>query len=326
MGVAVAASAPAAKDDDEEAARRNAEIVYNSEEEVAKNSRILIGESQVMADSDGYFVAAVEGSGEALVTISITGRSTVQTSVYPVLLGKEPQPVTRGNGYTVRYAQFGKPGLRVTISETPFLARKLTIDGGGGGGFGFGRQVPGEKKGQRMTASLGVERRELLGDFGVRGSVFYTSAPQTVVPNTVTTKMMGIYDWAFWGEENVLRIGAGSEIFYAQIAKPKSNATGTPQYATIPEQVTSPLVHLSLHTVLFDRVVIAPTYEVTPLYVAGIGYYPSYSPSFEIGMKFMKKWFATFNFGSEVHRYPTITGETKLQLDYYAVSVRRGVL
>jgi hypothetical protein len=64
---------------------------------------------------------------------------------------------------------------------------------------------------------------------------------------------------------------------------------------------------------------------VTPLYVNGAGFYPSLSPHLELGYKLQKNAAIILAAGSEIHRFPSVVGETKLQLDYLLLNFKRGL-
>jgi hypothetical protein len=304
-----------------------APVNFESFDDLVKGLTINIGDQLVKPNKAGYFAAEFESSAEVPMVIKLIGRKTIRTTTFPALIGQEAAPVARGEGYAARLAEFSKPKLNVVISETPFLAKKTTLDGGLGGGYGYGRQIPGEKRGQRMVTLLGIERRGIFGDFGARGGLFYTRAPSTVVPQTFTARASGFYDWTIIDDNLTMRFGGGFEVFSAQVKyKKTTNASATtPPAALIPQQVSAPLVSLAIHTVLFNSIVFSPTIVYTPLYVASIGFYPSVSPSLEFGYKLNKNWILMTQFGSETHRFPSVAGETKLQMDYGLITLKRGI-
>jgi hypothetical protein len=61
------------------------------------------------------------------------------------------------------------------------------------------------------------------------------------------------------------------------------------------------------------------------LYISAVGFYPAFSPSLDIGYKIKKDLFAMLSAGSEVHRFPSELGETKLQMDYLILTLKRGL-
>jgi hypothetical protein len=177
-----------------------------------------------------------------------------------------------------------------------------------------------------MVAGVGIERRNLYGDIGARGTLFYTRAPETVLPQTQTLRGMLFYQLDLGEDDLAIRFAGGSEIFHAQVKQPDKRTTDLDIPASkIPQQVLAPLVSLSLHSVVFKNILLSMAYTVTPLYLSDVGYYPSTSPSFEIGFKFFRNWIATLQTGSELHRYPSVLGETKLQMDYALLTFKRGI-
>ena len=123
------------------------------------------------------------------------------------------------------------------------------------------------------------------------------------------------------------RLGAGLELFHAKLTQPKKKiitASDVPT-ANIPQQVLAPMLTFSMHTILFDRLIVSPSLVVTPLYIASIGLYTSSSPGLEISAKVVKNWIVALQLGTEVHRYPSQLGETRLQLDYGLLTFKRGV-
>ena len=300
-------------------------ITFESFAELIANTHIKIGDKQVLANENGYFVAEFEQAGtEVPIEIKVTDRKTISTKFYPVVVGTDAVSITNGQGYAARQATFGHEKLSITISETPFLAKKTTFDGGLGGGLGYGRQVPGEKPGQRMVAITGIERRQLYGEFGARAGLLYTRAAKTVVPQTFTFRAALFYDWALLDNDLTMRIGGGMEAFNAQIKEAENAKPGQPS-VLVPQQVSAPLVSLGIHTVLFDRVIFSPVLAVTPLYIASVGFYPSINPVFEFGVKVAGDWIVMVQTGSETHRFPSALGETKLRIDFTTLTLKTGL-
>jgi hypothetical protein len=302
-------------------------VTIRSVADVVKMTRIKIAEQVVAPDANGWFVAEIAQQMEYAVDVQVRGFKGINQKVYPSLIGTAVSPVARGNGYYGRSAEFNKPQLAVKIVETPYLAKKTTIDGGLGGGYGFGREVPGEKKGQRTVAGLGLERRDWYGSLGYRAGIFYSRAPATVVPSTYNIRASAFYDGELIEGDLFARAGLGLELFHAQLTKPKKKiitASDVPT-ANIPQQVLAPMLTFSMHTILFDRWIVSPSLVVTPLYISSIGLYTSTSPGLEISAKVFKTWIVALQLGTEVHRYPSQLGETRLQLDYSLLTFKRGV-
>ncbi len=300
---------------------------FRSVADVIKMTQIKIGDQKITADANGWFVTEVPQQMEYSLEIFVRGYTPINQKVFALLLSAEVSPVSKGIGYYGRSAEFNKPQLAVKIIETPYLAKKITVDGGLGGGYGFGREVPGEKKGQRTVAGLGLERRDWYGALGYRGGIFYSRAPATVVPSTYTIRASTFYDGELMEGDLFARLGAGLELFHAKLTQPKKKiitASDVPT-ANIPQQVLAPMLTFSMHTVLFDRLIVSPSLVVTPLYIASIGLYTSSSPGLEISAKVFKNWIAALQLGTEVHRYPSQLGETRLQLDYGLLTFKRGV-
>ena len=296
-------------------------------EETLKNTKINIGDQQVKPNADGFFVAEFTSLNEVDLETSIPRRKSVQVKIRPILLSGTPFAVTNGEGYSRVVAEFSKQTLKVVIRETIFLAKTTTIDGGFGGGIGYGRQVPGERKGQRTVTLIGLERREIFDLVGARVGAFYTRSTKTVVPQTITLRGSGFYDYKFFDDALIVRLGGGMELFMAKIKNLKSGKAADPNkpQVLIPEQVSAPLVSLNIYSVLFDWAIVSASLIVTPLYVPTVGFYPSINPSMEVGTKINKKWLLVAQAGSETHRFPSVYGETKLQFDYTSLSLRLGL-
>jgi hypothetical protein len=295
--------------------------------ELIKMTRVMIGDQKITPDDQGWFVAELPQQAEYAVEVMVGGYQTVSHSVFASLVTMDVVPVSRGIGYYGRSAEFNRPRLAIKIVETPYLAKKTTIDGGLGGGYGFGREVPGEKKGQRTVAGVGIERRDWFGSMGYRGSLFYSRAPATVVPSTYTIRGSLFYDGEILEGDLFARAGLGLEMFHAKITQPKKKivTAGDIPTSNIPQQVLAPMLTFSLHTIFFDRLIVSPSLVVTPLYIASVGLYTSTSPGLEFSAKVFKNWIAALQLGTEVHRYPSQLGETRLQLDYGLLTFKRGV-
>jgi len=298
-----------------------------SVEDVLKWTSITIGDQKIIPDASGWFVMEVAQQVEYQVEVVARGYKALISTVYPVLVSAEMSNVTKGQGYSAGSAEFNKPKLGIKVTETPFLAKKTIIDGGLGGGYGFGREVPGEKKGQRTVAIAGLERREWYDSFGYRAGLLYSRAPATVVPSTYTVRASSFYDGSLMEDELFFRVGAGVELFHAKLTQPKEKIVTASELPTanIPQQVLSPMLTFSMHTVFLDRWIVSPSLVVTPLYIASIGFYTSKSPGLEVSTKFSKNWILSLQVGAEVHRYPSQLGETRLQLDYGLLTFKRGV-
>jgi hypothetical protein len=295
-------------------------------EQLLNNTQIKISGTQIKALANGWFVFEVADPSEQAIEIKSPGRKPLTIRSMPMLVSSEIKPVTGSTSYKARIAMFQKPKLTIYISETPLFTEKISIDGGAGGGLGYGRQVPGERQGERIVAMIGLEQREILRSFGVRASLFYTNAGRTVVPNTVTTRGLGFYDFDLYDDSWAVRATTGMEIFYSQITPPKNRSQeDRNKSALIPSQVSSPIIGLSVHKLIRNKVTLGSSLFVTPLYVTEAGLYPSYSPQIELGYKFQKNLAAVLTAGSEVHRFPSVLGETKLQLDYLLLNFKRGL-
>ncbi|MEI8025143.1 MAG: hypothetical protein WCI18_02230 [Pseudomonadota bacterium] len=295
--------------------------------DVVKWAHITVGEQNIIPEANGWFVIEVAKQMEYQVEMVVPGYKPLTSKVYALLVSADVSQVTKGQGYSTRSAEFNKPALAIKVTETPYLAKKTIIDGGLGGGYGFGREVPGEKKGQRTVALFGLERREWYDAFGCRAGLFYSRAPATVVPSTYTVRTSGFYDGSMLEDELFFRVGAGFEWFHAKLTEPKEKVITESDLPTanIPQQVLSPMFTLSMHTILFDRLIVSPSLVVTPLYIASIGFYTSKSPGLEVSAKVFKNWILALQVGTEVHRYPSQLGETRLLLDYGLLTLKRGV-
>jgi hypothetical protein len=295
-------------------------------DQLLNKTQIKISGTQIKVSSNGWFVFEVTDSSEQAIEIKSPGRKPLTIRSMPMLVSSEIKPITGSTSYKARTALFQKPQLKIYISETPLFTEKTSIDGGAGGGLGYGRQVPGERKGERIVSMIGIEQREILRSFGVRASLFYTNAGRTVVPNTVTIRGLGFYDFDLYDDSWAVRATTGMEIFYSQITPPKNRSQeDRNKSALIPSQVSSPIIGLSVHKLIRNKVTLGSSLFVTPLYVTEAGLYPSFSPQIELGYKFQKNLAAVLTAGSEVHRFPSVLGETKLQLDYLLLNFKRGL-
>lgn len=295
-------------------------------EQILSQTQVKIGGALVKVTANGWFVFEVVSTSEQTIEIKAPGRKPLTIRSMPTLLSSEKDPVTGSLRYKARMAIFHKPNLAIYISETPLFVEKTSIDGGAGGGLGYGRQVPGERRGERVASMIGIEQREIFEKFGVRASLFYTNAGQTVVPNTLTSRGLIFYDFDVDDDSYAIRAATGIEIFYSQITRPRNRSKDDPiKSALIPSQVSSPILGTSIHKLIRNKFTIGSTIFVTPLYVNEAGFYPSISPQIEFGYKFQKSLSAVIAAGSEVHRFPSILGETKLQLDYLLFQFKRGL-
>lgn len=295
-------------------------------EQLLNKTQIKISGTQIKVLANGWFIFEVTSASEQTIEIKSPGRKPLTIRSMPMLVSSEIKPLTGSTSYKARIALFQKPQLKIYISETPLFTEKTAIDGGAGGGLGYGRQVPGERKGERIVSMLGIEQREIFKNFGVRTSLFYTNAGRTVVPNTVTTRGLGFYDFDLYDDSWAVRATAGMEIFYSQITPPKNRSQeDRNKSALIPSQVSSPIIGISIHKLIRNKVTLGSSLFVTPLYVNEAGLYPSFSPQIELGYKFQKNLAAVLTAGSEVHRFPSVLGETKLQLDYLLLNFKRGL-
>jgi len=295
-------------------------------EQLLNKTQIKISGTPIKVLANGWFVFEVAGASEQTIEIKSPARKPLTIRSMPMLVSSEIKPVTGSTSYKARIAMFQKPQLSIYISETPLFTEKTSIDGGAGGGLGYGRQVPGERRGERIVSMIGVEQRDIFRNFGMRASLFYTNAGRTVVPNTVTARGLGFYDFDLYDDSWAVRAATGMEIFYSQITPPKNRSQDDRnKSALIPSQVSSPIIGISIHKLIRNKVTLGSSLFVTPLYVSEAGFYPSISPQIEVGYKFQKNLAAVFTAGSEVHRFPSVLGETKLQLDYLLLNVKRGL-
>ncbi len=295
-------------------------------EQLLSKTQIKVSGTPIKVLANGWFVFEVAGASEQSIEIKSPGRKPLTIQSIPMLVSAEIKPVTGSAGYKARMAMFQKPQLSIYISETPLFSEKTSIDGGAGGGLGYGRQVPGERKGERIVSMLGIEQREIFRNFGIRASLFYTNAGRTVVPNTVTTRGLGFYDFDLYDDSWAVRATTGMEIFYSQITPPKNRKPeDSNKSALIPSQVSSPIIGISVHKLIRNKLTLGSSLFITPLYVSEAGFYPSISPQIELGYKFQKNLAVLLTAGSEVHRFPSVLGETKLQLDYLLLNLKRGL-
>lgn len=297
-------------------------------ERILSLTRLKIGNAKVSFLPSGWFILETRETKQELIELEVPGRKKISVQSFPLTVTKDPKVVNTTQGYSAYLAQFSKKSLNIYISNIPFLAQTTTIDGGAGGGIGYGREVPGERRGDRLVSIFGAEQRDIWRSFGARGSLLYTNAKKTVVPHTFTLRGTGFYDYSFIDDSLVLRISGGAELFYSKILDPvsKPGSQEKPETALIPSQVTSPLLSLSLHKIFANGLILTPSIHVTPMYISSIGFYSSTSPSLEIGYKVSKNLIFLLNIGSEMHRFPSVEGETKLQMDYTVLTLKRGVM
>ncbi len=290
-----------------------------------KFAKVVIDDKNIPVAENGWFAAEMETSEAVEIEIAMTGYKTWNERIRPVMLSAEPAIVGNSKYYHQRLAVFNRPTTKITIIAVPILDQKTTLDGGLGGGVGYGREIPGEQRGQRYMSTVGIEKRLIYKDIGARATLLYSKA-SNIVPQTITTKALIFTEASTFENTLSARIGFGGEAFLAQI-KPTKNATKlkTSNSIFIPQQVMAPLLSLGLHGLIMERLVISPTLYYTPLYITSYGFYPSFSPAIEVGFKISKNWVVTAQTGSEVHRFPNPAGDTKLQLDYTMLTVKRGL-
>jgi hypothetical protein len=296
-------------------------------EQIMSQTRMTINENPVTFNAAGWFAIETQSTSESIIELKVPGRKKVTLKSFPIILTKNPRLIALPTSYNSVLAVFSQKALKIFITDIPFLVQKTTIDGGAGGGLGYGREVPGEKRGERLVSTLGIEKRQLWGQFGLRANLLYTNAGKTAVPQTITVRGTGFYDQNFVDESLVFRAALGTELFHSTIKENKKNQTlGTANDAVlIPSQVLTPLIGMSLHKIFRNGVILTPAINIAPLYISSVGFYPAFSPSLDIGYKIKKDLFAILSAGSEVHRFPSELGETKLQMDYLILTFKRGL-
>lgn len=302
-------------------------MTYHSLEEVISNTKIMIGEVAITPNPEGFFVLELPEMQEVKVQVRVKGKKPLEVKTFPILMGSEPSVVPKSQRYRARSALFSKPSLQIYLSRTPLLSKKVSLDGGVGGGVGYGREVPGEKKGERFATLIGVESRDIWDRFGFRASILYTQARDSVLPRTITARGLGVYDFSFFEDSLILRLGLGFELFDAKVKlKKKIVVSGAEDPAAlIPERVNSPIASFSVMSSPWKNLTLAVHQLITPLYIPNVGYYPSASSSFEAGWKFKNQFSFNFTLGSEEHRFPSIRGETRLHLDYGLLTLKTGL-
>jgi hypothetical protein len=296
-------------------------------DEARRRTELTIDGKQVLFNAAGWFVTETDQNRAVSVELKVPGRKKIVISSFPVNIAQVARRIPNSVSYSSIVGIFSKKDLKIYISEIPFLAQKTSIDGGAGGGLGYGREIPGERRGERLVSMLGVEKRQIFKNFGLRGSLLYTNASKTVVPQTVTLRGSGFYDYSLQDVSSALRFAVGVEIFYSQIIDKRfsQNRSGFEGGALIPSQILAPLLSFSFHQVFRNSLLFAPVLHITPLFISSVGFYPSISPSVDLGYKVRENLFAMVTVGSEVHRFPSQIGETKLQMDYLALTLKRGL-
>ncbi|MCX6117817.1 MAG: hypothetical protein NT027_09760 [Proteobacteria bacterium] len=292
--------------------------------ELAKLTQVSIDGNVVPVTSEGFFVLELNQSVAVPVTVKVQGFRDIKLESMPNVISNTVTMSPSGRGYSQRIAVFNQNKLRIYLTQVPLLEKKTSIDSGFGGGIGYGREVPGERRGQRLVGLAGIERREMLGALGLKLSGFLTSASSTVVPQTTTVRAASFMDFSFFEGSLLLRTSAGFEMFLAQIKRAPLGAN-SPEVIYIPQQVLAPLMSVMFQSFFQEKYVLSMMLTATPLYVPNYGMYTSYSPHTDLGYKISKDWVLLFQFGSEVHRYPSTSKETRLQLDYGLFTLKRGL-
>ena len=302
----------------------SATAARSPEAEPRRAPRVELAGNAMTVDENGFFVVEIDRSEEQDLIVDVQGFNQITLKVAPQLVSDQPTRLIGGQGYSERLAIGLKSVARLVLTAIPTLDQKTSLEGGLGGGIGYGREVPGERRGQRTVSIAGIERRNWIGDFGGRATVLYSRAPATIVPQTVTLRGLAFVDFPALEGMFTARFGLGGEFFQAKIKDSAVNL-GLQERVYVPEQVVGPLVSFSAHALLWDHLVVAPTVLVSPLYVPSYGFYPSLSPSLELGFRFLKRWLVVVQTGSETHRFPNPLGDTRLQLDYGVLAVKRGL-
>lgn len=295
--------------------------------QIIRDAKLTIGDKPVTFNDAGLFVLEVRDSKEATIELKVPGKKKITLSAFPVTITDTPRSIISSTMYSAVLASFSQKRLQIYVSQTPFLAQKTTIDGGGGGGLGYGREVPGERRGERIVTMIGIEKRQVLGNFGLRSSLLYTNANKTVVPHTFTARMNGFHDFSFGDDSFAIRLALGAELFYSKIKESPKNiidATDT-KTALIPSQVLAPLFSVSMHKAFAKKFLLTSTINLTPLFISSVGLYTAISPTVDLGFKISDNIFAMLSAGSEIHRFPSELGETKLQMDFLTISLKRGI-
>ena len=145
------------------------------------------------------------------------------------------------------------------------------------------------------------------------------------MPYTIAGEALLVYDMAVFNDKFVTRFGLGAQFLKTKIKKQENANTQMVEPVYIPEEVAAPLTLLSFHSMFFEVISASLNFYYTPLYVANFGFYPSFSPSFELGYKFSKNHILSFISGTDSYKYPTATTSTKLQIDYTSLSLKIGL-
>lgn len=304
-------------------ARRNKRSRSLSFSDIVKEAKLTFNDFEVAILEDGWFVREFDSNEEVEVQAFVPTFKPITLNLAPITMFKEPTQVAKSKLYQQRVAVTGSQKLRIYVTPIPLLDKKTSFDGGFGGGIGYGKEIPGERQGQRFMTNIGLEKREIFGSVGAKGTIMYTTA-STVVPVTLTSRLSVFRDWSAFENSTTIRTGMGAEMFIAQIRSNK-NKPVTEKSISIPNQVITPLFSLGLVQLVGQNIAIAPSLYVTPLYVRGFGFSPSFSPALETGVKLNKDWIVMAHLGIEVHRFPSNLGDNTLQLYYGLVSFRRTV-
>jgi hypothetical protein len=286
---------------------------------------VRINEEPVIVGEDGFFIFILQTMDPAMVSLQLPDGQRIRREVRPVILTSKPIKVGGSTFYTERIASFGAQTETIALRPIPQLQGDHLVDLGLGGGLGYGREIPGEVRGGRFYTQLGYEQLldGALSRFGIKAWSSFSSANQSVVPYTLTGRLSAFYAGAAFGARLAWRFGLGGELFMTKL---KQGATDGSGRAYIPEQVVAPLTWVSGELRITDWLYANANLAITPLYVAGSGFYPSLNPHFELAYKVNARWVIAAGTGSETHQYPSVLGDTKLQVDYSMISIRRAIL
>ncbi len=299
----------------------------------AKSAAVRVDAIQLRIDgndvpftSDGYFIFESDSVADLTVVLQVPDYEAYTLDIKPAIVGDKVNKLYGSKFYSERLVSFSKVSTSIAVTPIPQLDAKTSVDGGLGGGYGYGREIPGEEQGDRYYTQLGFQSDHVFAGIGVKGSLSYTYAKKSVVPYTITTRAVALYDASFFKKRIGVEGGFGLEFFKTKIKDPEESVIGTKvETATIPEQVLAPVALIAVRSLLFDKLALTANLYITPLYIANSGFYPSYSPSFEIGYKVNKDWIVFAATGSETHRYPSALGETRLRIDFSLLSLKVGL-
>jgi hypothetical protein len=281
--------------------------------------RLFVGSEEISLNDQGLFLA-VRGDFSEMTMSIIRGTQRTEQRLRPLVMRVGMSQVMGSPFYNQRVLDKNAATQNIQILPAVALEHQSLLGLGLGLGYGYAREVPGEQNGQRYYTHLNYDHHRLFDFIGIKAQLGVSLASDSAVPFTMNSRFFLTARNSFTSWNMFLDYGFGFERFAATIKKADKKKPG--ESAVIPEEVVSPALFVGVESYLFNLIHFAPQIYLTPLYVEGL--YLSMSHHVEVGYKFSENILGIVTIGNEVHRYPTLQKESRLQIDFMTLSARYG--